>query len=64
METKNPIASRTVWFNVILLACQIAALAGFDLGLDTEAKMAMAASLQSVGNIILRFATTKGIALK
>lgn len=65
MDTKKSWQSKTVWLNAVTLAV---AVAGFlttnDLIKQHPVAVATLVVLQSVGNLILRFATTKGLTLK
>lgn len=57
MKIKRWYASRTVWANVIAFAVTIAAVFGYDLGLDTETQATLVAGIMSIVNIFLRLDT-------
>lgn len=55
-------ASRTLWANAIAFVVTIAAVFGYDLGLDAETQATLVAGIMSIVNIALRLDTSKALA--
>ena len=56
VQQKGWYASKTVWFNILSFVAAIAALKGFNI--DAQDVAAIAGGVSTVGNIILRAATS------
>lgn len=60
MEPKSPLASKTVWTNVVILAGWLALRFGWiPAELDPEVVDQAAVALATVGNLVLRFMTER-----
>lgn len=61
---KSPVASKTVWFNVLtIIAGAVAYFAGSEVVVENwTAALPILAAVQGAVNIALRFMTTKPIA--
>ena len=61
-ETKPIWASKTLWTNIVALIATIAAGRGFDIPAAQQAEIVV--GILTFVNILLRFATSKGVTLK
>jgi hypothetical protein len=62
MDPKSPLASRTVWFNILTLVAGVAAyVAGSDVMAEYPAVVPVFAAVAGAVNIVLRFLTSKPI---
>lgn len=62
-ETKNALASKTIWVNFLTLVAAVAAT--FGVVVVDEAEVAtLAAGVVAVINIFVRFKTNTGVSLK
>jgi len=60
---KSPLASKTIWFNLLTLAAGICAyVAGAEQMVDYPAVVPIFIAVQGAINLVLRFVTTKPIA--
>ncbi len=65
MDSKKSWQSKTVWLNAVTLAVAVAGfLSGHELVQQNPYAIAILVMLQSAGNLILRFSTTKPVTLK
>jgi len=65
VQKKGWYASKTIWFNLLVLALDIVVkVFGTDLPVGGETIDAVAGGLCAVGNIVLRFATTQPVGVK
>jgi hypothetical protein len=65
LQTKGWYASKTIWFNVLVLALDMAVkVFGADLPIGGETIDALAVGLAGVGNIVLRVVTKQPLAVK
>jgi len=65
VQKKGWYGSKTIWFNLLVLAVDLAAkVFGKDLPVTGEAIDAIAGGLCALGNIVLRFATTTPVGVK
>ena len=65
MDTKKSWQSKTVWLNAVTLAVGVATyLTTNDIVRQHPVAIAVLIVLQSVGNLVLRFATSKPVTLK
>jgi hypothetical protein len=62
-HNKTWYASKTLWFNVILLVTYIAAKNGADLGLSKDEMDTIALAAATIGNCILRLLTRRPLQL-
>jgi len=61
-ESKTIWASKTFWTNIIGFAGTLAAARGFDIPTEVQAEIVV--GIMAFVNILLRFATAKGVTLK
>ncbi len=61
---KHPLASKTLWVNLVALIASLSTAMGVDLGLDPETQVALVGGVLTVVNILLRLTTTQGVSLK
>ena len=59
---KHPLASKTLWVNLIALIASIAAGFGFDI--DAEVQASLVGGVMAVVNIVLRLVTTQPVSMK
>lgn len=65
VQKKGWYASKTIWFNLLVLSFDVATkVLGHDLPITGEAIDAIAAGLGAVGNIFLRSRTSKPLGMK
>jgi len=62
-DTKSPLASKTVWFNILTLVAGVAGyIAGADAMSQYPAVIPIFVAVQGAVNIVLRFLTSKPLA--
>lgn len=65
VQTKGWYASRTIWFNVLVLALGVySQAAGSELPVAGEELEAVAIALSVIGNIVLRIVTDKPVGMR
>lgn len=58
---KHPLASKTLWVNVVAGIAAVGTAFGLDLGLDAEQQTAIVGGIMALVNIVLRFVTKQPI---
>lgn len=63
-DNKAWYTSKTIWFNLLVLICDVASKFWHDLPVTGEEVDALALGLAAVGNILLRLYTRRPISLR
>ena len=63
MDVKPFWASKTIWANIVGALAYAATAFGFDLGLTADVQLQLVGGIMVVINILLRFVTTKPVAV-